>query len=198
MAWKGTCHDAQRCDYINGQCISRWLHIKLGSLEDFERNLASAPQTEPTTMSQSAPAGPFVIKLQRPGKSGDQYDVHIIIDSEMSGQAGSDADKKEVQNQSLFKGELSGRVTVLDIDSIGNEKTLSILIKQFVAGPDNKSALPAGAVVEVNRVGKHTQCKVQGHGNLNDDAKTDLEEMFPPIDSKAISERPDVRLGNST
>jgi hypothetical protein len=138
----------------------------------------------------------YPIKMDRPFKVGDAYEVHVVIDTSNHDTrltaGATTAEKRDLE----FQGELSGRVDIVGVDKKGNDTVFSVTVTKFTMGADKKELVASGKIIDVARSSREVNFSLRGGGTLSDEAKFALSQVYQELNSSDVSD--DEVFGSKT
>jgi hypothetical protein len=154
---------------------------------------------------------PLPIKVRRPVRSGDKFNVHLLFEqtrresplpppaTASSSTAPTTAASAPAGPETVIKADLTCRVDVLDV-AIQGHVSAWITITKFISLPDNREIVPAGKVVGVLNDGSELYLALRDGGTLTADARAVLAHVHPleyQLDETSFGSKAPRRAGDS-
>ncbi len=122
----------------------------------------------------------YAIKLDRPLKAGEVYEERFTVDSYTKTTTAEPGGQPKVKEVSI-KGDAAGKVEIKEADAGGNPVAMTLLVRKFVAGPDDKEAVAGGKILDIRRTENEVKVSRQDGGLLSDEAQQVIATCFGPL-----------------
>jgi len=137
----------------------------------------------------------YPFKIARPFKAGDAYDLDMIIDNSRTSVITRQGAAKETTTEA-FKGDITGRVDVAEVDARGNEKVFSLTVKKFTGGPEGKELVESGKIIDVKRTDQKVDYTMRGGASVSTEIQDILGQFCERLNNSPVTD--DEVFGSAT
>ncbi len=148
-----------------------------------------------TTLAAGADPATYPVKINRPFKAGDAYDVHATFEGTDSSTATLPG-KPPQKEDHKYSIDFTARCDVKEVDAFGAEEVFSLTIEKLAAGPDGKVTMDAGKIIDIKRDDKDMTVTLRGGGDLPEDVQKAIEFIYSPLNPSGITD--DDVMGSPT
>jgi hypothetical protein len=179
------------------------------------------------SLAAAAPAADegYAIKVRRPARGGDAFDVHLLFEQTHQETALSSATKSTLPAAGIrpltrpasapatapvpaslpaptthvIKADLTCKVEVVETNFRG-QTSLWVTVQKFVSLVDNKEIVPAGKVIGILGDGTDVYLSLRSGDQLSEDARTVLKHLYPlsyQLDETSFGSKTPRKAGES-
>jgi len=164
-------------------------------MRNLHRSLIAVVALLTTSSLLQAAGTTYPIKIHRPDKVGESYDIHTTVNVSMK-RSMKTADSPAHVDQIHTIGDVTARLSVLILDDKGDPATFTLAVTKFTAGPDAAEVVPAGKVIIVTRTETEVTAVLPDQEKLNSDALEVIKAIYSPIRITGVTD--DDILGSKT